>query len=156
MANANPNISNKKYGQTPLHYAVDLGDNNIAEMMLAYDASPLIKDKCSKTAMDLAGSPEMQRVLVEPPKHPESPIIRAFSETFEEKDCPPAVIKVPESPFGPSVRSTMDSPTKGAHIFDKGSIEWEPEETPLAPPLELNVSFGEKAVMNPLMQGWLA
>jgi len=79
-ANANPNIKNIKYGQTPLHYAVDLSYNKIAEMMIAYDASPLIKDKCNKNAMDLAESPEMQRVLVEPPKPPDSPPIKALME----------------------------------------------------------------------------
>lgn len=148
IAAANPNIANFKYGQTPLHYAVDLGDTNIAEIMLAYDASPLMKDKCNKTAMDLAGSPEMQRVLVEPPKAPDSPIIRAFSESHVETENTGA--KVPELPMS-SVRSTIDSPTKGAHIFDKAAKKspWEPEETPFAPPQEaetasVNASFGEK------------
>ena len=58
-ANANPNVKNGKLGQTPLHYAVDLGHVKIAQSMIAYDASPLIRDKCSKTPMDLAGSPEI-------------------------------------------------------------------------------------------------
>jgi ankyrin repeat protein len=41
---ANPNVKNFKLGQTPLHYAVDLGGAKIAEMMISYEASPLIKD----------------------------------------------------------------------------------------------------------------
>ena len=77
-ANANPNVKNGKLGQTPLHYAVDLGHVKLAQIMIAYDASPLIRDKCSKTPMDLAGSPEIQRVLVEPPQEqPESPELPA-------------------------------------------------------------------------------
>ena len=86
-SNANPNIKNFKYGQTPLHYAVDLGAHKIAEMMIAYDASPLIKDKCNKSPMELAGSPEMQRVLVEPPKPPDSPAIKDTLEaSLAEED----------------------------------------------------------------------
>ena len=77
-----------------MHYAVDLGYNKIAEMMIAYDASPLIKDKCNKNAMDLAGSPEMQRVLVEPPKPPDSPPIKELTidKSFEEEEKAPEVI----------------------------------------------------------------
>jgi len=72
-----------------LHYAVDLGYNKIAEMMIAYDASPLIKDKSDKSAMDLAGSPEMQRLLVEPPKPPDSPGIKellTIDKSFVEEE----------------------------------------------------------------------
>ncbi len=104
--NANLNVKNFKIGQTPLHYAVDLGCVKIAELMISYDASPLIRDKCNKSPMDLATVPEIQRVLVEPPKKlPESPARPSVHnvETEEEAEG----IKVPEIP---TPRELAESP----------------------------------------------
>ena len=95
--NANPNVKNLSYGQTALHYAVNLENGKIAEMMIAYDASPLIKDKCGKTAMDLATATEIQRVLVEPPRiEPESP---KLPEPVSDNSDEETVIKIPEIIF---------------------------------------------------------
>ena len=107
--NANPNVKNLSYGQTALHYAVDLENVKVVEMMIAYGASPLIKDKCGKTPMDLASAQEVKRVLVEPPRiSPESP---ELPEPVSDNSDEETVFKIPEILFIPSgeMRSTAES-----------------------------------------------
>ena len=56
-----------------MHYAVELGLTKITEVLIAHEASPLVRDNSGKTVLELATSPEIQRILVEPPRPTDSP-----------------------------------------------------------------------------------
>lgn len=56
---ADPNMQNHTYERTPLHYAVDFQHLRCSELMISFEAFPLIKDKHGKTVLDLAEGAEM-------------------------------------------------------------------------------------------------
>ena len=46
---ANPNSTDLKHGQTPLHYAFSLGNIQLVQLLIKNKADTLIKDNCGKT-----------------------------------------------------------------------------------------------------------
>jgi hypothetical protein len=74
---------------------VDYKHIKSVELMLSFNASPLIKDRNGKTLLDLAEGPEMQRVLVEPKREivdspkfasPKPPSQRSFTDSVASLD----------------------------------------------------------------------
>ena len=63
---ANPNIPNEALGQTPLHIAVSSSNKRVVQILLTYDASPVVRDRAGRRALDLVKSPEIERILNEP------------------------------------------------------------------------------------------
>jgi ankyrin repeat protein len=52
-------------GVTPLHDAAVNGHENIVALLLRFGANPSLKTSSSKTAQDLAGSPQVVRLLAQ-------------------------------------------------------------------------------------------
>lgn len=64
---ANGNIQNNHEAKTPLHYAVDLCDEETVELLLIAGASPMVQDAQGKTCLDFASTPQCKSLLVDPP-----------------------------------------------------------------------------------------
>jgi ankyrin repeat protein len=60
---ADINDQSEWYKQTPLHYAVDKGDIKMVKLLLDHGPNTTLKTNMGKTALDLAETDEMKKLL---------------------------------------------------------------------------------------------
>lgn len=122
--------------------------------MISYEASPLVRDHSGKTALDLAISPEIQRILVEPPRTTESPSTFAPTspnldqdgEDTDPNEEDPVTMGFPE-PEDLTDQEILDkSAGHPAQLL----------EVDLTKQRHISFGIGSKSEYNPVLLTWLA